>query len=220
MAIGFESASFNTLKRMNKVKNRAHFNKYISNAKTIFREAVRNEIPILIFLIAGYPGDTAADLEESLRFAEDLAKIKGPGGHVFKIGECRAYPKTKIYQMARSLPDVIFDDDGVFGRNIIKRPSRDLDFESVLSYMERIFNLSNHTPKLQQALMSIMPFFRLPTPAFRDDIVPATCFKQSDPEVFNVHGDSLLALKGIIPKLAKKYKNEVAGTRATRDLPI
>jgi len=220
LALGFESASFDSLRRMNKVRDRAHFTKYISNTRSIFREAVRNEIPILVFFIAGYPGDTAADLEESLRFAEDLAKNKGPGGHVFKIGECRAYPKTKIYEMVRSLPDAVFDDDGVFGRNIVTRPSKDLDFETVLSHMDRIFNLSNNTAKLQQSLLSIMPFFRLPAPAFSDDIIPETCFRNNDPDVFNVHGDSLLALKQVIPKLVRKYSDEMAGTRATRDLPI
>ena len=220
MALGFESASFETLMRMKKIRDRSHFDSYISNAKTIFREAVRNEIPILVFLIAGYPGDTVRDLEASLRFAEDLASIEGPGGHVFKIGECRAYPKTKIYQTARSLPGVVFDDDGVFGQNIVRRPSIDLDFDTVRSYIAKIFKLSNHTPKLQHALMSIMPFFRFPAKAYNDIIIPNECFKDNNPHVLSVHRDSLAAFRGIVPKLAKKYKNDMAGIRTTRDLPI
>jgi radical SAM superfamily enzyme YgiQ (UPF0313 family) len=39
-------------------------------------------------MIAGYPGDTEQDLKESLIFAKNLSKIKGSGGHIFKIGAC------------------------------------------------------------------------------------------------------------------------------------
>ena len=40
-----------------KVKNRSHYEKYIFNTMAIFKEAVNNEIPIVVFTIAGYPGD-------------------------------------------------------------------------------------------------------------------------------------------------------------------
>ena len=45
LALGFESASYHTLRRMNKVKDRSHYEKYISNTMAIFKEAVRNEDP-------------------------------------------------------------------------------------------------------------------------------------------------------------------------------
>ena len=218
LALGFESASFNTLRRMNKVKDRSHYEKYISNTMAIFKEAARNEIPLVVFMIAGYPGDTEEDLKESLVFAKSLSENKGPGGHVFKIGECRVYPKTKIYDLALSLPDVVFDDDGVFGQNIVRQPSKNFDFDTVLSYMREIYNLSNPTPKLQDILLNIMPFFRLPAHALKDDLIPNTCFRGEDRQIFSIQCESLTAFRPLAPKLTDKYANLMSEQRSVRDL--
>ena len=220
LALGFESASYNTLRRMNKVRDRSHYKKYISNTIAIFKEAVKNEIPIMVFMIAGYPGDTEEDLKQSLLFAKELSKNSGPGGHVFKIGECRVYPKTKLYDISLSLPDVIFDDDGVFGENIVRQPSKDLNFETVLAYMREIFILSNNTPKLQRTLLNMMPFFRLPAHALRDDMIPDICFRGDDKGIFNVQRESLFAFRELALRLTAKYKKWMSSQRSTRDLPF
>ena len=218
LALGFESASYYTLKRMNKVKDRLHYEKYISNTIAIFKEAVKNEVPLIVFMIAGYPGDTEQDLKESLIFAKSLSKNMGPGGHIFKIGECRVYPKTKIYDLALSLPDVVFDDDGVFGQNIVRQPSKNFDFDTVLSYMKEIYNLSNPTPKLQNILLNIMPFFRLPAHALKDDLIPITCFKGKDRQIFSIQNENLSAFRLLAPKLTDKYSNLMSEQRSMRDL--
>jgi radical SAM superfamily enzyme YgiQ (UPF0313 family) len=203
---------------MNKVKDRSHYEKYISNTTAIFKEAVRNEIPIVVFMIAGYPGDTEEDLKESLVFAKRLSKNKGPGGHIFKIGECRVYPKTKIYDLALSLKDVVFDDDGVFGQNIVRQPSKNFDFAAVLSYMKKIYDLSNPTSKIQDILLNIMPFFRLPAHALKDDLIPNSCFRGKDREIFSIQSESLSAFRPIAPKLIDKYADLMSEQRSVRDL--
>jgi hypothetical protein len=220
LALGLESASYNTLRRMNKVRDRSHYNRYISNTIAIFKEAVKNEIPIMIFMIAGYPGDTEEDLKESLLFAKELSKNSGPGGHVFKIGECRVYPKTKLYDISLSLPDVVFDDDGVFGQNIVRRPSKNLGFETVLAYMREIFNLSNTTLKLQATILNIMPFFRIPAHALMDEMIPDICFKDNDRGIFNLQQESLLTFRELVPRLIEKYKEWMSSQRNTRNLPF
>jgi len=220
LALGFESASYNTLRRMNKVKDRFHYEKYISNTKAIFKKAVKNGIPLMVFMIAGYPGDTEEDLKESLVFAKNLSKHKGPGGHVFKIGECHVYPKTKIYNLAVSLPDVEFDDDGVFGQNIVRQPSKNLNHETVLANTKEIFNLSNHTPKLYKMIQEIMPFFRLSFQALQDEMIPDQCFKNNHREIFNVQRKSLSAFRELTPDLVAKYKELMSGQRSTRMLPL
>ena len=219
IGIGFESASYNTLRRMNKVRDRSHYEKYISNTIAIFNEAVRNEVPIMVFMIAGYPGDTEKDLEESLRFIKKLSKNSGPGGHIFKIGECRVYPKTKAYDFALSSQEVIFHEGGAFGENIVTNPSKYVNFETVLDYAREIFNLSNYTPKLQTILLNMMPFFRLPAAhALKDDMIPDTCFRGNNRQVFNVQGESLLTFKELVPRLALKYRKMMSGQRSTRNL--
>ena len=220
LALGLESASYDTLKRMNKVRNKSHYEKYMTNAMAIFKEAARCEIPLMVFMIAGYPGDTEADLAASLVFAEALAEHQGPGGHVFKIGECHVYPKTKLYDLAVSLPDTVFDDDGVFGQNIVRQPSKGVDFTTILDYSKKIFDLSNYTSKLRAALLNIMPFFRLPVQALQDEIIPDQCFKGSQRAIFNVQGQSLAAFKSTAPDLAAKYEALMSGQRSSRTLAL
>jgi len=220
LVLGFESASYHTLRRMNKVRDRSHYEKYISNTIAIFKEAVKYEIPIMVFMIAGYPGDTEEDLEESLRFTEELSKNSGPGGSVFKIGECHVYPKTNIHKLAFSLPDVVFDDDGVFGQNIVRQPSKGLNFETVFSYMRKIFNLSNTTPKLKTTFLNMMPFFRLPAHALQDDMISDICFRGNNRQIFNVKAESLFMFKELVPKLTEKYRKWMSEQRSTRNLPL
>ena len=218
LALGLESASYHTLRRMNKVKNREHYERYISNARTIFQEAVKYEIPIMVFMIAGYPGDTEEDLEESLAFARELSKNRGVGGHVFKIGECRVYPKTKLYDLALSRPDVIFDDDGVFGQNIVRQSSKNLTFDTILAYVKEIFNLSNNTQKMQSILLDSMPFFRLPAHGLMDKRLPDTCYRYGDRTIFDVRRESLLTFRKVVPELMETYKGFMSEQRSTRNL--
>jgi len=219
-AIGLESASYDTLRRMNKVRNRTHYRKYLSNTMAMFQEAVRCHIPVMVFMIAGYPGDTEEDLKQSLDFARELSKHKGPGGYIFKIGECRVYPKTKIYEVALSLPHVVFDNDGVFGQNIVRNPSRDLNFETILDYMREIFNLSIQTTKLENTVRTLMPFFRLPPDAIVDNIVPDKCFTDGSRNVFNVCSESLSIFKGLVPQLAERHTESMSKQRDARDLDL
>jgi radical SAM superfamily enzyme YgiQ (UPF0313 family) len=220
IAIGFESASYSTLKRMNKVRDKAHHERYLANVEATFKEAAKNKIPMMVFMIAGFPGDTEEDLKESLRFAEELSKYGGEGGHVFKIGECQVYPKTKLQALADSLPGVIYDKEGVFGLNVVKKPSAGLEFETVLEYMRTIFGLSNETAKLQAALLHLMPFFRLPVQALSDEMLPKSCFRASDRSVLDVRKESLSSFREAVPKLLKKYQPLRGKERSTRILPF
>jgi hypothetical protein len=220
LALGFESASYDSLIRMNKVRDRKHYEHYLANTTAIFHEAIQNEIPIMVFMIAGYPGDSEADLEQSLRFARNLSGKSGPGGHVFKIGECRVYPKTKIYDVARSSPDVVFDDRGVFGDNVVRQPSRNLEFATVLKYMKAIFELSNFTPKLREKLSHVMPLFRLPVEALKDRDLPDACFKDGERNVLDVQEESLVALRASLPGLAGKYRDLMSTERSARHLAL
>jgi radical SAM superfamily enzyme YgiQ (UPF0313 family) len=218
IAIGLESASYNSLRRMNKVKDKSHYEKYIANTLSIFREASTYEIPVMVFMIAGYPGDTEDDLQQSLAFAAKLSEMAGPGGHVFKIGECRVYPKTRLHSVASSMDEVVFDDQGVFGDNIVRQPSKDVNFEKVLSYMKQVFNLSNSTGKLETALSKVMPLFRVPALSLNDPLLPDHCYRGESREILNVQGDSLSMLRSLVPHLKKKYKDLLSEARQTREI--
>lgn len=218
MALGFESASYHALKRMNKVKSRSHYDFYLANTLAIFKEATRLEIPVAVFMIAGFPGDTVEDLEANLSFAKKLAQHGGPGGHIFKIGECRVYPGTPLYDMVMSMPDVRFDNDGVFGNNVVRQSSEGVDFAVILKYMEAIFNLSLLTPKLQNMLSAVMPFFRLPPEVFSDETIPNTCFNNADRSVFNAKDNSLILFRKATHEMVKRLIKTRSDQRSTREL--
>jgi anaerobic magnesium-protoporphyrin IX monomethyl ester cyclase len=220
IALGFESASYSTLRRMNKVRDRGHYEKYLSNSRAIFKEAVKNKIPIMVFMIAGFPGDTEEDLKESLEFARVLSRDSGEGGHVFKIGECQVYPKTRLQDLADTLPGVVYDRDGIFGLNVVRKPSASLDFSTVLHYMNEIFGLSNETMKLQTTLLKLMPFFRLPVQALADDLVPESCFRVPGRSVLDVRKERLASFREVVPKLIETYRPLRGKERSTRILPF
>jgi len=220
LALGFESASYNSLRRMNKVRDRGHYEKYISNTLQIFQEAVKHEIPVMVFMIAGFPGDTLEDLEESLQFAEKLSKNEGPGGYVFKIGECHVYPGTKIHALANTLPDVVFDDDGVFGQNIVRKPSKELEFQTVLDYAKRIYELSQVTSKFNESMSEMMPFFRTPSIALMDEMIPDQCFAGPGRNIVDVRKESLETLRKLTPALKTKYRQWLTKERSERSLQL
>ncbi|MBN1907090.1 MAG: B12-binding domain-containing radical SAM protein [Deltaproteobacteria bacterium] len=216
LVLGFESASFSTLTRMNKVKSRDHYERYLNNTISIFKKAAEYEIPLMMFMIAGYPGDTEADLIESYNFVEKLSSYSGRAGHIFKIGECHVYPKTKIHDLALSLPDVVFDDDGVFSQNIVRRPSCVLNFEKVIAYTERIYRLSNNTEKLQNAFLKMVPFFRFPASSLTDPVIPDHCYKDGERDILNANSDHLESLREVLSTLMRAKNNELSGERSGR----
>jgi hypothetical protein len=203
---------------MNKVVDQIHYNKYISNTQNIFKKAVEYEIPIVLFIMIGYPGDTEADLEETLIFINELAKNKGDGGYIFKVGECWAYPKTKTYDLASTMQGVSFDDDGVFGQNVIRKPSENLGFETILKYMQDIYHLSHPTQRLQKTILRMMPFFRLPSNALEDEMIPQSCFIGENKDIFNVQRESIDVFRKIAPELIAKYRTWMSAQRSARNL--
>jgi hypothetical protein len=175
----------------------------------------------MVFMIAGFPGDTEKDLQETLAFAESLAQsARGAGGFVFKIGECHVYPKTRLYELARSLPDVVFDDDGVFGQNVVRRPSKTLSFETVIETTRRVFSLSRPSGDLNRVLRQMMPFFRLPAAALTDQMIVDKCYRDRDREIFDVHGESLARFRTLVPALVDRHKEGQSAERRRRQLDL
>ena len=220
LALGLESASYRSLRRMNKIKDRAHFQTYLGQAEAIFKRAVKNGIPMMIFMIAGYPGDREQDLKESLAFVQKLARIKGDGGYIFKIGETRVYPKTRIHEWAMQEPGVVVEDQGLFGESVVRQPSKNLRFGTVQAYMQEIFSLSHSTSKIGQRLNKLMPFFRIPVQALKDENIPESCYLGENREILNARAASLAAFRTCLPNLVDKYNAARADQRSTRILPL
>jgi hypothetical protein len=66
----------------------------------------------------------------------------------------------------------------------------------------------------------MMPFFRLPAHAFRDNMIPNTCFSGDNREIFSVKGESLSTFREFVPRLSEKYKKLMSSQRSTRNLQL
>lgn len=220
LALGLESASMDTLRRMNKVSSADHGRRYLAGAEALFQQAAAHAIPLALFMIAGYPGDTAADLAQSLDFARRLAAQTGAGGHVFKVGECHVYPGTRTESLARTLPDVVFDDDGVLGQNVVRQPSAGLGYDAVQAFMGEVFGLSRIAPALERQLAAVMPFFRMPVNALADPLLPPTCYHDHQRQVLRTSGPALGLLTRIVPELRTRYLAQAARDRTWRRLDL
>ena len=119
-----------------------------------------------------------------------------------------------------TLQDVVFDDDGIFGQNVVRRPSKKLSFQTVTAYMKEIFDLSMSTPKFHENLSKIMPFFRLPAHSLRDAMIPTECFAEEGRVIFNVQGESLSTFRDLLPQLTAKYKQWMGNHRSVRELRL
>ncbi|MCG8335455.1 MAG: B12-binding domain-containing radical SAM protein [Proteobacteria bacterium] len=220
IAVGLESASYDTLRRMNKVKNRSHYKKYIRGAEENIRTAIEHDIPTAVFMIAGYPGDTKADLDESLNFVKRVSQEKGQGGVVFRMGECHAYPRTTVYEQAKSLPGIEFDDDGIFGQNTVRKSSPGVDFDIIQSYAGQVLFHSHLTDKLKTELRHLLPFFRIQPEAFEDPAVPAECFNDAQRQSLNISTSSLETWRGYLKSKKAITPKIWPGERKQRELPI
>ncbi|GAW28620.1 B12-binding domain-containing radical SAM protein [Carboxydocella sp. ULO1] len=168
-ALGFESASFDTLRRMNKVKNKHHYDYYINNTRKLFLEATKNDLPIFLSMMMGYPGDTEEDLEITRKFIWELneeAKALGnPGGYIFLTYDVRIPPNTKFYDQVKAMPPeegVTFEDEGIYGYNQIVSASPGLHRDQIRKYAQEIFSYSKYTKTCKETLFKMAPFMRIP----------------------------------------------------------
>jgi anaerobic magnesium-protoporphyrin IX monomethyl ester cyclase len=97
--VGLESASPNTLRRMNKVANPE---KYLSNAQRILEEAQKYESLKTRFNIMIYPGDTYEDVEHTRQFLEaNISKLDA-------VVCCPtiAYPGSRLFDQLQRIQEL------------------------------------------------------------------------------------------------------------------
>lgn len=93
-------------------------------------------------------------------------------------------------------------------------------FDTVLTYMNKIYNLYNSTEKLQGILLNIMPFFRLPVHALEADLIPDTCFNGQGREIFNIQSESLAAFGPLAHELTDRYSNLMSDRQSVTNLSL
>jgi radical SAM superfamily enzyme YgiQ (UPF0313 family) len=152
---GFESASPTTLLRMRKVRSADKAHEYADRAKQVLKACFENDVtPIVGFMLA-FPGDTEADYQASLTFAQDLKQLHDQvaaqtgfqSGYVFVVSYTQVYEETPLEkQIKQEFPDVVLEQDSFIGGQTVLSPSPSVDMDMTCYYENEIQRYDAYTP--------------------------------------------------------------------------
>jgi len=150
---GIESASIDTLLRMNKLPSARQAQRYLVDAKRVLRACFENNVTPVIGFMLGFPGDTEADLRATSTFVQELRDLHNQvvNGSDTAVGFVPFAFYTKVYE-GTSLADSICDFPGTelvtepfIGERMVLRPTPDLTLETVQDYQIDIARLGVYT---------------------------------------------------------------------------
>jgi radical SAM superfamily enzyme YgiQ (UPF0313 family) len=159
---GFESASFDTLIRMNKLRppDYAQYLKYLQNAEEIVKSCARYHVTPLFGVMVGYPGDTPEDLMCSLDFIRKLRSIylehvpERQTGAGFVVSPSEVYiPRSSATWDAQAFFSkkglrVLGED--LFGDYKVDSASKYLDHREIMTVFHALRSLSINPPETRQ----------------------------------------------------------------------
>ncbi|MDY6964692.1 MAG: radical SAM protein [Halobacteriota archaeon] len=166
MFLGLESASMNTLLRMNKFSGEDRYERYITNAKKVLDMSFKHDITPMLSIMLGYPGDTIEDLNTTVNFLNTLlenhkkhfpCEDDGVGliiyPHVVSI-----IPQSQIFYQLEEYKKkgLSYSDGGLFRFTKVNNPSSSLNSSTVLNYLNEVKKLSMITPTMMDRMMRLM----------------------------------------------------------------
>lgn len=160
ISLGIESASYNTLMRMNKVRDRSHYQKYISQAREIIAECFANNITVFVGVMLGYPGDTKNDTQKTLDFLDSITTLhdekyretgNAPGFVAFP-NHVKVYPQTQLFSSMSEYPDVHFRAEDLPGEYLVISPSPGYSFDDLNKHFRQFEQMNVITPIAQQRI--------------------------------------------------------------------
>lgn len=159
---GFESASFDTLLRMNKLRppDYDQYRTYLEGAENLVAACARHRVTPLIGVMVGYPGDTPEDLTCTLDFIRRLRSVylehvvDRESGAGFVISPSEVYiPRSSATWNAQSFfykkGLTVFGND-LFGDYKVKSASAYLDHTEILHVCTALRGLSINPPDTLQ----------------------------------------------------------------------
>jgi uncharacterized Fe-S cluster-containing radical SAM superfamily protein len=154
ISLGIESASYSTLRRMNKIQNTAHYERYIDGARKIIEECFHNNITVFMGIMLGYPGDTLSDTAITLDFLASIIQLhdqvcqatgNAPGMVAFP-NYVRVYPDTQLARNREQFQDTVFHEELIPGEYVVTRPSPDYSLADLQQHMEMVEKLCVNSP--------------------------------------------------------------------------
>lgn len=166
---GLESGSWETLRRVGKIRNRKAYERYVQQARVLMAACIEADITPVFGVLNPIPGDTADDLQATYELLAELADIAvkaadragtDPGYHFYGFNY-RFIRGTRDWERLESLarlgatwkqaPEDIFHDV------VIHDASPTLDRRAALEFQQRIAGLVHTTPKGWERLQRSFP---------------------------------------------------------------
>lgn len=166
---GLEAGSQRSLRALEKLDDRPKRHaRYLEGARALVEACVRNDILPVMGVLNPVPGDTAADLQESLALVEELAGIArrlGPAAH--GLSPCfHAFPlrldagapyERREAELGAAGVSWTESPDPLFGERTLSRASPTIGPEEGERFRARVRELSPTSPDVRQRLLRSFP---------------------------------------------------------------
>jgi hypothetical protein len=163
---GIESASSATLMRMNKVRSEAEAKNYLQDALKLLEACFENNVVPEIGLIAGFPGDSEADLQATLEFVKTVEQLHDQvaartgveTGFLSFSQPALIYDGTPLAECPAKDFQVTLGDDVFDGERTVLSFSPELSMDTVYFYAEELNKHGRYVPKIQEILEHYISF--------------------------------------------------------------
>lgn len=162
--LGFESASADTLRRMNKVRSVDQARDYLARARAVLQACFENNVSPILGLMIGFPGDSEADLQASLKFVQEVRELykqvvmqtgSGPG-FVPAPQLVRVYSGSPLVaRVEQNWPQATLCPEPYEGEKTVVAPSPGLDLDTLNRYIGEIEQLGEYNERT----MELMTYF-------------------------------------------------------------
>jgi anaerobic magnesium-protoporphyrin IX monomethyl ester cyclase len=152
---GIESASVDTLLRMNKLPSPAQARAYLADARRVLQACFENDVTPVMGFMLGFPGDRESDMKATLAFVQELGELHNQVSREdgTRVGFVPFAFYTKVYegtpladQLPRSFPETKLANEPFIGEKMVLQPTPSLALETVQDYQARIARQGAYTP--------------------------------------------------------------------------
>jgi anaerobic magnesium-protoporphyrin IX monomethyl ester cyclase len=165
--LGIESASVETLLRMNKLSSAARARSYLAGAVEVLKACFRCDVTPVSGFMLGFPGDTETDYQVTLEFVKDVRELHDQitAQTGIETGFVPFVFYTKIYEgsslaesVTEAFPDAVLRPEPFIGENAVLSPTPGLGLDVAQRYQAEIVRHSAYTPLALERLLHYFSF--------------------------------------------------------------
>jgi radical SAM superfamily enzyme YgiQ (UPF0313 family) len=164
--LGIESASAETLVRMNKLRSVSDTDKYLAGALAILEACFDHDVMPVIGFMLGFPGDTEADYQATLEFVKRVRRLHDrviartgveTGFTLFAL-YTKIYDGSPLAEHIEAFPETILRSEPFLGERTVLSPAPGMDLETTKWYQSEIVRHGAYTPSALDRFRSYYSF--------------------------------------------------------------